>query len=80
MQRYYSPSAGGFFSEDVHGPRLIADQGIDIPNPSCLIPEDAVAIDDDHWIALLIGTSEGKRIAMIDGHPQAIDPESEGGA
>lgn len=77
MQRYYSPSAGGFFSEDVHGSRLVPDQAVDVPNPHCRIPGDAVAIDDDHWIALLTGSSEGKRIVMIDGLPQAIDPEDE---
>jgi hypothetical protein len=71
MQRYFSPSHGGFFSEDVHGTRLLVGGEA---NPACLIPDDAVAVGDDEWRSLLAATSEGKAIEMQDGIPVAVDP------
>lgn len=68
MQRYYSPSAGGFFSDDVHGATEARDSSI---------PEDAVAIDDATWLQLLEATATGKLIVMQGGQPVAIDTEGE---
>ncbi|WP_421522339.1 hypothetical protein [Ochrobactrum quorumnocens] len=69
MQRYaVFDSDGlprGFYSEDVHGARLLpvyADgdhQSGEVPlvdwkpNPACIIPSDAVEINDDQWKELM---------------------------
>ncbi len=68
MQRYYSPSAGGFFSDDVHG-------APDVEGST--IPADAVAIDDAVWLQLLEATATGKLIAMQGGQPVAIEAEGD---
>ena len=68
MQRYFSPSAGGFFSDDVHGAP---------DTEGSTVPADAVAIDDATWLQLLEATATGKLIVMQGGQPVAIDPEGE---
>lgn len=80
MQRFYSSSTGGFFSEDIHGVRLIEQLGEMVPNLDCRIPEDAIAIDDASWQSLLAATAEGQQIAVVEGTPVAIDPPQEGEA
>lgn len=67
MQRYYSPRAGGFFSEDLHG-------AIDAPDSQ--VPSDAIAIDDALWLDLLTATSQGKVIVIENDQPVAVDPEA----
>lgn len=76
MQRFYSPGAGGFFAEDVHGARLI-ERGAPpslVPNPDCSIPEDAIPVDDEQWRDLLAATSEGAAIGVVDGAVTTIAP------
>lgn len=65
MQRYYSPGAGGFFSDDVHGPT---------EDRESMIPSDAIAIDDATWLGLLASTSQGQVIVIENGGPVAVDP------
>lgn len=76
MQRYFSPETGGFFSEDVHGARQLDLEGVATPNPDCMIPADAIAITDVLWHRLLIATSEGKAIEVVDGEPVAVVPSA----
>lgn len=82
MQRYFSPSVGGFFSEDIHGDRMIesGDPAVEIPNPACTIPADAIAIDENHWRDLIAESCAGRQIVVVDGAVIAIDPPIEGGA
>lgn len=80
MQRYFSPSVGGFFSEDVHGARLVDIDGVATPNPDCLVPGDAIPIGDDLWRDLLLATSEGKIILIDGGMPVAVAPDAARGA
>lgn len=48
---------------------------LEVANPACLIPEDAVEITDAYHAELLAGQSEGKVIAWgDDGYPVLIDP------
>ena len=63
MTRYfYSPSAGGFYdAAGIHS----AEQ----------IPQDAVRLTDDEYVALLDGQSAGRRIAHDEsGYPVLQDP------
>lgn len=80
MQRFYSPAAGGFFSEDVHGARHVEMDGAMAPNPHCMVPDDAIPVSEDIWRALLVATSEGKIIAIVEGQPVAVDQETGGQA
>lgn len=48
---------------------------LEVANPDCLIPEDAVEITSAHHTELLAGLSEGKVITWgDDGYPVLIDP------
>lgn len=48
---------------------------IEIDNPDCLIPSDAIEITDEEHAALLDGQSAGKLIvAGADGRPELADP------
>lgn len=79
----YSKSMGGFYAEDVHGPRRISifdpawirpivngqpdkdapPKMIEVDNPGCKIPMDAVEITAETHAALLRGEASGKMIA-----------------
>jgi hypothetical protein len=68
---FYSKSTGGFYSEDIHGPRLIDGA----PNPDCKIPLDAVEISESDWLSLLDAQSLGQNIQTdADGNPVAVAP------
>lgn len=57
---FYSPSTGGFYTEDIHGGN---------------IPSDAVEITDAEHAALLAAQSEGFKIeADAQGRPVAVPP------
>lgn len=83
---YFSKSTSGFYTEDVHGARLIERVTTDPesgepldrwsePNPDCKIPADAVEITDEQHAALLEGPSHGKRIeADANGNPVLVTP------
>lgn len=59
---------------DVPDMRVIPDT-LEVTNPACLIPDDAVEITSEHHAALLAGQSEGKVIAWgDDGYPVLVDP------
>jgi hypothetical protein len=48
---------------------------IEVPNPDCLIPSDAVEVDDLTWRALFEGQALGKRIITgLAGVPELADP------
>jgi hypothetical protein len=76
MKKFYSRSTGGFYSEDVHGPRLLEGEGGElVDNPQCGMPADVVEISDEAHAELLAGQSGGKRItANEDGYPVLADP------
>lgn len=60
-KKYYSATARGFFSEEVHGTNM---------------PKDAVEITTDEWQALLVeqGTNGKQIVPGANGKPIAIDP------
>lgn len=79
MKTYYSKSAGGFYADEIHGARLmvIADTvagTIEVTNPDCKIPADAVEITAETHAALLAGQAVGKVIAAdAQGRPLLQD-------
>ncbi len=63
MSKFYSPSAKGFYADDIHAKDRI--------------PADAVAVSDDLYTALFAAQSQGKVITMgASGLPIAADPVS----
>lgn len=85
MARYFSPSKNGFYDEAIHGPRMLSlpqsDDEIKIgkrakkvPNPDCMIPADAVEINDSYYQGLMIEIGKGRSIVARNGKPVAIDP------
>lgn len=86
---FYAKSTGGFYSEEIHGSRKVTvvapdwqsddpdaiPDTIEIDNPACKIPADAVEITPEEHAALLDGEASGKRIvAAADGRPLLQDP------
>ena len=79
---FYSKSTGGFYVEEIHGSRKVTvvdpeatPDTIEIDNPDCKIPADAVEITPEQHAALLNGQSSGKCIvADADGYPILQDP------
>lgn len=60
MSKKYSPSFKAFYDSAIHGN---------------VIPADAVEITDEHYAALLVGQSSGKRITTdASGQPTLADP------
>jgi hypothetical protein len=56
---FYSKSAGGFFSVEIHGNNM---------------PDDVLEITDENYAALLAGQEQGKEIAADDnGAPILVD-------
>lgn len=78
MTIFYSATTGGFYSDDIHGPRTIevpdpkwkapkSDPSataplVSVPNPDCMIPADAVEITEAEHQALLDAQASGKVI------------------
>ena len=82
MLNYYSPSTGGFYNDEDHGPRQIpapnyAGEG-DAPlidNPDTKIPTDAVEVTEEEKVALFASQATGMVItAGPDGKPVAAPP------
>ena len=88
---FYSKTTGGFYNTDIHGPRtvLIRDPNwtapeddpealpplIEVVNPHCLIPVDAVEITTEEHAALIEGQALGKVIVADEsGRPILQDP------
>ena len=85
MTRYFSPSAGGFFDDEVHGPRKLpapqtaeeAAQGKRarlVDNPATLIPADAVKVTDEEFDSLMTKQAEGMEIIARGGRPVVVSP------
>ncbi|MDP1628869.1 tail fiber assembly protein [Parvibaculum sp.] len=89
MTKFFSATTGGFHDSETHGQRRISipdpawtrphleavHPSIEIDNPDCLLPPDAVEISDETHAALLAALAEGKWIAAdANGLPVAIDP------
>jgi len=85
MSMYYSPTTLGFYCDDVHGPRmlLVHDETqpddphamVEVPNPGCLIPVDAVEITQQEHAALMAAQAAGAVILPgQDGRPEAAPP------
>lgn len=56
---FYSKSTRGFYDSEIHS----------------IIPEDAVEISKEQWLALLDGQSKGKNITPDeDGNPILVEP------
>ena len=84
---FYSKSTGGFYTDAIHGARRVlivdpaTDMGavpltIEIDNPDCKIPMDAVEISQGLHVSLLEGQSSGKVITCdVHGFPLLADPE-----
>lgn len=72
MTMYYSKTRGGFFPDDIYGTKTIFVEDansdaevkpkIEVPNPACTLPEDAVEISDEVYKQLLQDQSDGKII------------------
>jgi hypothetical protein len=85
MEHYFSPSAGSFYNEAIHGPRLIAEPLTErqikarrtpkyLPNPDCKIPVDAIALTNEEWQVLLRSQGEGNVITVEAGRVIAVKP------
>jgi predicted regulator of Ras-like GTPase activity (Roadblock/LC7/MglB family) len=59
---YYSKTRGGFFPDDIYGTKTILVGDVEVPNPNCTLPEDAVEISDELHKQLLQDQSDGKVI------------------
>lgn len=55
---YYAPSTQGFYLDGLNQN----------------IPDDAIIITEQQWMALVNGKAEGKLIDVIDGVPTLVDP------
>jgi hypothetical protein len=84
MQRYFSPSTGGFYSDVINGPRQIEGELSRkeikagkrpplIDNPNCTLPADAVPITDRRYDELMRAQAEGKMITAIGSKPLAVE-------
>lgn len=84
MQRYFSPSTGGFYSDAINGARQIeAPQTAAeikagkrprlIDNPDCNLPADAVPITDARFTELMQAQAEGKAIVAAGSNPVAVN-------
>ena len=62
MTMYYSKLRGGFFPDDIYGTKTILVGEVEVPNPACTLPEDAVEISDELYKQLLQDQSDGKVI------------------
>ena len=72
MTMYYSKLRGGFFPDDIYGTKTILVEDstsdaeikplVEVPNPNCTLPDDAVEISDEVYHQLLQDQSEGKVI------------------
>lgn len=91
--RYYCAAVGGFYDTDIHGartnfepdPAWAAPEGetdpqpplIEVANPACLIPADAVEITPELHKQLLEGQRLGMSIVGDEaGNPVLVDPRS----
>lgn len=91
MSKSYAPSTGGFYDTQIHGELTIREEDpqwnsaehpdepvptVEVRNPACKIPLDAVAISDADYEALFAAQAAGKVIgpSVDTGHPVASDP------
>jgi hypothetical protein len=74
MTMYYSKLRGGFFPDDIYGTKTILVDDVEVPNPSCTLPEDAVAISDEVYQGLMQDQSSGKVIDFSGETVQSKNP------
>ncbi|MGE4302431.1 MAG: phage tail assembly chaperone [Novosphingobium sp.] len=84
MKRYYSPSTGGFYSDQVNGPRKIEGPLTErekkagkrppmIDNPACTLPADAFEISEERFAELMEAQAGGKQIVTMGSKPVAVE-------
>jgi hypothetical protein len=71
---YYSKLRGGFFPDDIYGTKTILVDEVEVPNPACTLPEDAVAISDEVYQGLMQDQSSGKVIDFSGETVQSKNP------
>lgn len=85
MTYYYAAETGGFYSDDIHGPRQIAQaqtpaeikagkRALMIDNPDCKVPASAIAITKERWQELMAAQAKGMAITAVGGKPVAVEP------
>ncbi len=85
MDRFYSPSTRGFYSELTHGTRQIAEPQSEkqikagrkprfVSNPLCTIPGDVLPVSEAEWSALLAAQGDGMVITVDAGRVVAVEP------
>lgn len=87
MTMYYSKLRGGFFPDDIYGTKTVLVEDInsdadikpkiEVPNPACNLPEDAVEISDELYKQLLQDQSEGKVIDFSGSMVVAKNPPAD---
>ena len=84
MKLYFSPETGGFYPDDVFGPRELAEpqtkreieagkRARTKPNPDCRIPGDAIEITLERHEELMAAQAGGKTIVARGGKPVAVE-------
>lgn len=82
--RYFSPSTGGFYTEETHGHRQIAAPQTKaeikagkrpkmVDNHDCAIPADAVPVSDARFAELMAAQADGASIVAAGKGPVAIE-------
>ncbi|MBD3728774.1 MAG: hypothetical protein IE933_03630 [Sphingomonadales bacterium] len=88
MAIFYSASTNSFFDEAIHGPRSIEQvqstaerkagkRPALVPNPDCLIPEDAVEISAAEHQKLLAAQGQNWVIAASGGRPVMVERDTD---
>lgn len=86
MNYYFSAATGGFYSDQFHGPREIAEEQTEkekkagkrprmLPNPDTRVPADAIVITQERWEELMQAQAAGKVIQAVGGRPVAVDAQ-----
>ena len=86
--RYFSPSTGGFYAEDLHGARELeapltarekkaGKRPARSFNPDCTIPIDAIAVPEPRYRELFAAQAEGNAIVARSGKVMAVTPVSD---
>lgn len=82
---YWSPSEECFFPSALYGTLTLnapsdddADTLVEIPNPDCKLPPDAIPVETATYKQALAAREQGKQVvAGDDGQPLIIDPPAE---
>lgn len=82
---YWSPSEASFFPSALYGTLTLhvpnnddGDTLIEIPNPDCKLPQDAIPVETATYEQALAAREQGKVVvAGDDGHPIITEPPAE---